>query len=79
MSDPLVHIRSPVRVKSVIGIGVGAGAYILIKLALNEPSLVEGLVLINVDPCAKGWMDWAASKLSGWNVEQPNRHHHGTL
>uniref|UniRef100_A0A8C2HA83 Ndrg family member 3b n=1 Tax=Cyprinus carpio TaxID=7962 RepID=A0A8C2HA83_CYPCA len=34
--------------------------------SLNEPALVEGLVLINVDPCAKGWIDWAASKLSGW-------------
>uniref|UniRef100_A0A6Q2Z4K0 Protein NDRG2 n=1 Tax=Esox lucius TaxID=8010 RepID=A0A6Q2Z4K0_ESOLU len=54
------------RVNSVIGIGVGAGAYILSRLALNEPALVEGLVLINVDPCAKGWIDWAASKMSGW-------------
>lgn len=24
---------------------------------------MEGLVLINVDPCAKGWIDWAASKV----------------
>uniref|UniRef100_A0A674AS03 Ndrg family member 3b n=1 Tax=Salmo trutta TaxID=8032 RepID=A0A674AS03_SALTR len=38
----------------------------LSSLQLNEPALVEGLVLINVDPCAKGWMDWAASKMSGW-------------
>lgn len=30
---------------------------------LNNPTLVEGLVLLNVDPCAEGWIDWAASKV----------------
>lgn len=32
--------------------------------------MVEGLVLMNVNPCAEGWMDWAASKVrlgrAGW-------------
>uniref|UniRef100_A0AAR2M1Z2 Protein NDRG3 n=1 Tax=Pygocentrus nattereri TaxID=42514 RepID=A0AAR2M1Z2_PYGNA len=48
---------------------------------LNQPDLVEGLVLINVDPCAKGWMDWAASKLSGWTsnlVDIVMGHHFST-
>uniref|UniRef100_A0AAQ5Z9K7 Protein NDRG2 n=1 Tax=Amphiprion ocellaris TaxID=80972 RepID=A0AAQ5Z9K7_AMPOC len=81
--DQLAEILPSVltQVKSVIGIGVGAGAYILTKLALNEPSLVEGLVLINIDPCAKGWMDWAASKLSGWTsnlVDTIMGHHFST-
>ncbi|XP_077463838.1 protein NDRG3-like [Stigmatopora argus] len=62
----LPSVLTQLQIKSVIGIGVGAGAYVLTKLALNEPSLVEGLVLINIDPCARGWMDWAVSKLSGW-------------
>ncbi|XP_037553149.1 protein NDRG3, partial [Nematolebias whitei] len=69
------------QVKSVIGLGVGAGANVLTRLALNEPSLVEGLVLINVDPCAKGWVDWAASKLSGWTsnlVDVIMGHHFST-
>uniref|UniRef100_A0A4W5K5M0 Protein NDRG2 n=1 Tax=Hucho hucho TaxID=62062 RepID=A0A4W5K5M0_9TELE len=66
LSEMLPSVMTQLKLNSVIGIGVGAGAYILSRLALNEPALVEGLVLINVDPCAKGWMDWAASKMSGW-------------
>ncbi len=26
--------------------------------------MVEGLMLININPCAEGWMDWAAHKVS---------------
>lgn len=32
-------------------------------LQLNHAEMVEGLVLINVNPCAEGWMDWAATKV----------------
>nr|XP_046253663.1 protein NDRG3-like isoform X2 [Scatophagus argus] len=81
LAEMLPSVFTQLQVKSVIGVGVGAGAYILTKLALNEPSLVEGLVLINIDPCAKGWMDWAASKLSVWTsnlVDVIMGHHFST-
>uniref|UniRef100_A0A8D0GYI1 Protein NDRG2 n=1 Tax=Sphenodon punctatus TaxID=8508 RepID=A0A8D0GYI1_SPHPU len=39
---------------------------------LNHPDMVEGLVLINVNPCAEGWMDWAATKISGWTHALPD-------
>ncbi|XP_068193995.1 protein NDRG3-like [Antennarius striatus] len=81
LAEMLPSVLKQLQVKSVIGIGVGAGAYVLTKLALNEPSLVEGLVLINIDPCAKGWMGWAAAKLSGWTsnlVDIIMEHHFST-
>ncbi|KAF3855873.1 hypothetical protein F7725_016596 [Dissostichus mawsoni] len=69
LAEMLPSVMTQLKVNSMIGIGVGAGAYILSLFALNHPSLVEGLVLINVDPCAEGWIDWAASKLSGWTSD----------
>ncbi|KAF4788671.1 Protein NDRG3 [Turdus rufiventris] len=62
LAEMLPAVLTHLNLKSFIGIGLGAGAYILSRCALSHPDLVEGLVLINVDPCAKGWIDWAASK-----------------
>ncbi|XP_065610302.1 protein NDRG3 isoform X2 [Cyrtonyx montezumae] len=80
LAEMLPAVLTHLNLRSFIGIGLGAGAYVLSKCALNHPDLVEGLVLINVDPCAKGWIDWAASKFSGWTtniVDIVLAHHFG--
>ncbi|CAJ0960023.1 unnamed protein product [Ranitomeya imitator] len=58
--------------QTIIGIGVGAGSYVLAKFSLIFPEMVEGLVLVNIDPNGKGWIDWAASKLSGLTSALPD-------
>lgn len=51
--------------------GFHSAVAVLCPLQLNNPTLVEGLVLINVDPCAEGWIDWAASKVGGLTSRHP--------
>lgn len=31
---------------------------------LDYPNMMEGLMLLNINPCAEGWMDWAAHKVT---------------
>ncbi|XP_070778059.1 protein NDRG1a isoform X3 [Enoplosus armatus] len=72
LSETLPLVLKHFGLKSVIGMGIGAGAYILTRFALDYPNMVEGLLLININPCAEGWMDWAAHKISGWAHAVPD-------
>ncbi|XP_077599276.1 protein NDRG1a isoform X2 [Stigmatopora nigra] len=72
LSETLPLVLKHFGLKSVIGLGMGAGAYMLTKFSLDYPKMVEGLVLININPCAEGWMDWAAHKISGWTHAIPD-------
>uniref|UniRef100_A0A6I8P3T3 Protein NDRG2 n=1 Tax=Ornithorhynchus anatinus TaxID=9258 RepID=A0A6I8P3T3_ORNAN len=71
LADMIPCILQFLNFSTIIGIGVGAGAYVLSRYALSHPETVEGLVLINIDPNAKGWMDWAAHKLTGLTSSVP--------
>uniref|UniRef100_A0A8C0Q8C1 N-myc downstream regulated 1 n=1 Tax=Canis lupus familiaris TaxID=9615 RepID=A0A8C0Q8C1_CANLF len=57
---------------SIVSEIAGLPLTLCLELQLNNPEMVEGLVLINVNPCAEGWMDWAASKISGWTQALPD-------
>uniref|UniRef100_A0A3Q3X5G5 Uncharacterized protein n=1 Tax=Mola mola TaxID=94237 RepID=A0A3Q3X5G5_MOLML len=72
LSETLPLVLKHFGLKSFIGMGFGAGAYILTRFALDYPNMVEGLMLININPCAEGWMDWAAHKLSSLTHATPD-------
>ncbi|XP_073319502.1 protein NDRG1a [Pagrus major] len=72
LSETLPLVLKHFGLKSVIGMGIGAGSYILTRFALDYPNMMEGLMILNINPCAEGWMDWAAHKISGWTHALPD-------
>uniref|UniRef100_A0AAX7UC05 Protein NDRG2 n=1 Tax=Astatotilapia calliptera TaxID=8154 RepID=A0AAX7UC05_ASTCA len=85
LAESLPLVLKHFGLKSVIGMGMGAGAYILSRFALDYPNMVEGLVLININSCAEGWMDWAAHKVVGltrllfWVPQEEIHHNHDLI
>uniref|UniRef100_A0A3Q1EW57 Protein NDRG2 n=1 Tax=Acanthochromis polyacanthus TaxID=80966 RepID=A0A3Q1EW57_9TELE len=69
LSEALPAVLKHFGLRSVIGLGVGAGAYILARFALNHPDLVDGLVLININPNADGIMDTVANKVGNVKLD----------
>lgn len=51
-------------IKNFIGFGVGAGANILCRFALRNPSYVDGLFLINCTSTHSSWTEWIYQKLN---------------
>lgn len=49
-------------IKQAICFGVGLGANVMARVALNNPDLVDGLFMINPVPTAAGWIEWGYQK-----------------
>ncbi|XP_012709625.2 protein NDRG1 [Fundulus heteroclitus] len=73
LSEVLPAVLNYFDINSVIAVGVGAGAYILARFALNYPDLVDGLVLININPNAESLMDTVANKITDWTLTLPDK------
>ncbi|XP_008321638.1 protein NDRG1 isoform X2 [Cynoglossus semilaevis] len=72
LSETLPAVIKHFGFRNVIGVGVGVGAYIMAKFALNHPDLVDGLVLLNINPNAEGLMDSVANKITEWTHTLPD-------
>ena len=58
MADQLENVCQHFEVKSVIGFGVGLGANVLSRFALQRPHRVDGLFLINATAGRSSWTEW---------------------
>jgi len=70
MADRLIAVLSHFHLNDVIGLGVGAGAFLLIHLAMAAPDKFLGITVI--DPAGKsgGFKEWGEQKLAAFALEK---------
>ncbi|XP_073973014.1 misexpression suppressor of KSR 2 isoform X2 [Rhodnius prolixus] len=64
LAAQLNFVLSHFGLRTVIGLGVGAGGNVLARFALGHPDKVEALCLINVVSTQAGWIEWGYQKLN---------------
>lgn len=64
LAAQLDYVMTHFGLKSFIGFGVGAGANILARFALNNQDKVSALCLINCVSTPAGWIEWGYQKLN---------------
>ncbi|XP_049827251.1 protein NDRG3 isoform X4 [Schistocerca gregaria] len=64
LAEQINFVMSHFGLKSFIGFGVGAGANVLCRFALNHPEKVEALCLVNCVSTQAGWIEWGYQKLN---------------
>jgi pimeloyl-ACP methyl ester carboxylesterase len=69
LAKAIFSVVEEFRVKSFIGLGVGAGANILARFALSYPDIVDALVLVNGYSCQASWTEWAYQKWNAWYMK----------
>jgi len=54
----------------ITGFGVGAGANVLLRLALLEKHNFLGLILVEPTSTSAGWEEWGKDKIASWQLER---------
>ncbi|KAL8562793.1 hypothetical protein ACOMHN_022668 [Nucella lapillus] len=70
LGEDLVCVLDQLDVKSVIGLGEGAGANIVARFAMAHPSRVTGICLIHCTGTTAGFMESMKDKLIEWKLDQ---------
>ena len=70
MADRLIAVLEHFQLNDVIGLGIGAGAVILMHLAMASPEKFLGITVI--DPAGKsgGFKEWGEQKLATYSLEK---------
>lgn len=69
MGEMLGNVLDHYSLKDVIGLGVGAGACVLIHSAMAHPEKYIGLAVIDAAGKSPGFKEWGEEKLAAWSLE----------
>lgn len=75
LAESIQYVVDHYGIKRFIGFGVGAGANVLSRYALNHEHTVDSLVLINPTSTQASWSEWGNQKLSSfylWRGQMTN-------
>lgn len=68
LADAIPKVLQQLDLKSAVFIGDGAGSNILTRFAIKNPTLVDGLILVNPTVGVVGNFEWIGEKISNFNT-----------
>lgn len=68
LAEQVGSVADYFKLRDFVGLGVGAGANIMLRYALNNQKRVHGLVLFGVSIDTVGWHEWSYRKLSEFQL-----------
>ena len=69
LAEMICDVVAHFKLKSFVGLGIGAGASVLCRYGLKYPKLVDGLMLINCFSGKSGWVEWGYEKISSHQLK----------
>jgi len=64
LAETVGHVLDFYGLKNVIALGVGMGANVLSRFAIENPKRLLALVIVNASGTQSGWVEWGYQKLS---------------
>lgn len=73
LADSVRTVCNYYGINQMICLGVGLGANVMVRVALKNPEIVEGVFLINPVPTAAGWMEWVYQRRNIYYLQNLER------
>lgn len=71
LADKLIPVLSHFKLDTnLIGLGVGAGASILMLLAMQLDKVFVGIAVVDPSPKGPGFKEWGEERLASWHLEK---------